>query len=194
MACYLSFISSPSARKVCELRLSFEAKFFFNISLPAKTRHRAAWIYMYIVINNHVMCVLSLEGRKQFADLQPFCYAQWRDLLYTMLKCCWNCHSISQDRWCCFVIPWRGHNAQTLYFYVSVVVALMEALLQLIACITPFLMWDQLTQLPYSVAMLIPMSQPEQYAEIVRILCVNLLPNTLGMYRILFQFWWELSC
>ena len=64
----------------------------------------------------------------------------------------------------------------------------MEALLQLIACITPFLMWDQLTQLPYSVAMLIPMSQPEQYAEIVRILCVNLLPNTLGMYRILFQF------
>ena len=64
----------------------------------------------------------------------------------------------------------------------------MEALLQLIACITPFLMWDQLTQLPYSVAMLIPMSQHEQYAEIVRILCVNLLPNTLGMYRILFQF------
>jgi len=60
--------------------------------------------------------------------------------------------------------------------------ALMKSVLQLVACIVPFLLWEQTTQLPYKVSLMIPQALPEQHEAIIRVLCINLLPNTLGKH------------
>ncbi|KAF6029856.1 UNC79 [Bugula neritina] len=58
--------------------------------------------------------------------------------------------------------------------------ALMETLLHLISCLTPFLTWEELMEFPYHVALMIPTTDPAYYSSIIRILCVYLLPNALG--------------
>ncbi|XP_067931841.1 protein unc-79 homolog [Watersipora subatra] len=58
---------------------------------------------------------------------------------------------------------------------------LIADLLDVIRCLVSFLTWDQLTQLPYKVTLMLPMCQPSHYSAIVELLCVYLLPNTLGV-------------
>mgnify|MGYP001791492629 CR=1 FL=1 len=60
------------------------------------------------------------------------------------------------------------------------VLGVMESLLQLIACLSPFLEWDELVQLPYKLTLCIPAAAAAQRRDIVRVICINLLPNTLG--------------
>ena len=63
----------------------------------------------------------------------------------------------------------------SLYF-----LALGESILHVFGCLVPFLEYDLLDTLPYTVASTLAIFSPSLHKDAVELLCTNLLPVTLG--------------
>ena len=75
-----------------------------------------------------------------------------------------------------------GHVLCSLsVFVIDVVQALGESILGVIGCLVPFLETDILHSLPYTVAMTLAVLPRTLHKDVMELLCLNLLPVTLGI-------------
>ena len=71
-----------------------------------------------------------------------------------------------------------------MYIYVDIFfAALGEAILNLLGCLVPFLEYDLLDTLPYSVSVALATFPTPLHREIIDLLCTTLMPVTLGKYN-----------
>ncbi len=70
------------------------------------------------------------------------------------------------------------YDVLKLYFYFS---ALGESILNALGCLVPFLEYDILDTMPYTVASTLAVFPTSLQTETVQLLCTNLLPVTLGV-------------
>ena len=74
-------------------------------------------------------------------------------------------------------LTFLGH---TVVCSLSVFIAVVQSFLGVLGCLVPFLETDILHSLPYTVAMTLAVFPRTLHKDVVELLCLNLLPVTLG--------------